>query len=71
MAKGPQEGLELLEALEKPLAADHRLHSVRGHLLQMAGDRAAARDSYRAAAELTRSLPQQRYLHARAARLES
>jgi predicted RNA polymerase sigma factor len=70
MAKGPQEGLELLEALDTRLAADHRLHSVRGHLLEMAGDRAAARDSYRAAAELTRSLPQQRYLHARAARLE-
>jgi RNA polymerase sigma factor (sigma-70 family) len=72
MAKGAHEGLELLGNLESDerLTGDHRLHSVRAHLLEMAGDHAAARDSYRAAAELTRSLPQQRYLHARADRLE-
>jgi hypothetical protein len=35
----------------------------------MAGDRAAARDSYQAAARRTTSLPEQRYLEARADRL--
>jgi predicted RNA polymerase sigma factor len=35
----------------------------------MAGNRQAARDAYQAAAQLTSSLPQQRYLHSRAARL--
>jgi hypothetical protein len=35
----------------------------------MSGDRAAARAAYLAAARRTTSLPQQRYLNARAARL--
>jgi hypothetical protein len=35
----------------------------------MAGDLDAARDAYLRAAELTASLPHQRYLNARAARL--
>jgi hypothetical protein len=35
----------------------------------MAGDYAAARSSYRAAARRTTSLPEQRYLEDRAARL--
>jgi hypothetical protein len=35
----------------------------------MAGDPVAARDAYLAAARQTTSLPQQRYLHAQAARL--
>jgi predicted RNA polymerase sigma factor len=45
------------------------LHAVRGHLLEMAGDAAGAHSSYRTAARLTLSLPEQRYLEARAARL--
>ncbi|MDP9209056.1 MAG: hypothetical protein M3O65_11290, partial [Actinomycetota bacterium] len=39
------------------------------HLLELAGDRAGARDAYQAAASRTTNLPQQRYLNARAARL--
>jgi RNA polymerase sigma factor (sigma-70 family) len=71
MARGAHAGLELLDELEADdrIAGDHRLQAVRGHLLEMAGDRAAARDSYLAAAQQTTSLPQQRYLHAQAARL--
>jgi predicted RNA polymerase sigma factor len=71
MVRGPRAGLALLEALgrDERIAEDHRLHAVRAHLLEMAGDRVAARDAYRAAALRTKSLPQQRYLHARAARL--
>ena len=58
----------MLEADER-IAGDHRLHAVRAHLLEMAGDRVAARESYLVAAGRARSLPQQRYLHARAARI--
>jgi RNA polymerase sigma factor (sigma-70 family) len=71
MVRGPRAGLELLRTLDddKRTAEHHRLHAVRGHLLEMAGDRAAARDSYQAAARRTTSLPEQRYLEARADRL--
>jgi predicted RNA polymerase sigma factor len=71
MAGGAQAGLDLLGELEadERLAGDHRLHAVRAHLLEMAGDQAAARDTYQAAARLTTSFPQQRYLNAQAARL--
>jgi predicted RNA polymerase sigma factor len=71
MVSGAPAGLDLVATLEadERIAGDHRLHSVRAHLLEMAGDRTAARDCYRAAAGLATSLPQQRYLHARAARL--
>jgi RNA polymerase sigma factor (sigma-70 family) len=69
MANGPAVGLTALDGLGDRLADDHRWHAVRAHLLEMAGDAAAARTEYLAAAELTASLPKQRYLHARAARL--
>jgi predicted RNA polymerase sigma factor len=71
MVRGPQAGLELLAGLEpdERIAGDHRFHAVRGHLLEMAGDRPAARDCYEAAARRAASLPQQRYLQARATRL--
>jgi predicted RNA polymerase sigma factor len=71
MATSPRAGLDLLEdlAADERLTDDHRLHAVRGHLLEMAGDTTAARASYETAARRTTSPPQQRYLHARAARL--
>jgi RNA polymerase sigma factor (sigma-70 family) len=71
MTEGPRAGLELLGALQadERIAGDHRLHAVRAHLLELAGDRAGARDAYQAAAGRTTNLPQQRYLNARAARL--
>jgi predicted RNA polymerase sigma factor len=71
MVHGPDAGLALLDALEKPLAQDHRLHAVRAHLLEMAGDHPAARDCYEYAARLTMSIPQQRYLQARATNLKT
>lgn len=73
MVDGPAEGLALLEPLEGDdrIAADHRLHAVRGHLLETAGDLPAARAAYAQAAERTSSVQLQRYLHARAARIES
>ncbi len=71
MVRGPRAGLDLLEPLDADdrMTGHHRLDAVRAHLLEMAGDRAAARSSYRIAARRTTSLPEQRYLEARAARL--
>ena len=71
MAHGPERGLELLDGLraDERIAQDHRLYAVRAHLLEMAGDHRGARHSYLEAARRATNLPQQRYLHARAARL--
>jgi predicted RNA polymerase sigma factor len=71
MTEGARAGLDLVEKLDTDdrVARDHRLHAVRAHLLEMAGDRVTARAAYETAARLAMSLPQQRYLHARAARL--
>jgi RNA polymerase sigma factor (sigma-70 family) len=71
MVNGPLAGLALLGTLDgdERMAHNHRLEAVRAHLLERAGDRAAARDSYRKAARMTASLPEQRYLALKAARL--
>lgn len=71
MVHGPREALALLAALDEDdrLAGHHRLEAVRAHLLEMAGDRAAARAAYAKAAGLTLSLPERRYLQSRAARI--
>jgi RNA polymerase sigma factor (sigma-70 family) len=71
MVRGPRAGLDLLETLDADdrLAEHHRLDAVRAHLLELAGDDAAARAGYRTAARRTTSLPERRYLEARAARL--
>jgi RNA polymerase sigma factor (sigma-70 family) len=73
MVRGPRAGLDLLDALDADgrLAGNHRLDAVRAHLLEMAGDHAAAREAYRAAARRTTSLPERRYLQARASLLPS
>ncbi|MEV4897580.1 RNA polymerase sigma factor, partial [Nonomuraea sp. NPDC055795] len=68
MVRGPRAGLELVDALAGPLAANHRLYAVRAHLLELAGEVAAAHDAYREAARRTTSLPEQRYLTERAER---
>jgi predicted RNA polymerase sigma factor len=69
MVDGPAVGLALLEPLEEPLAGHHRLHAVRAHLLEMAGEVEAAIAEYRTAAGRTTSLPEQHYLTTQAARL--
>ncbi|MEU7711380.1 RNA polymerase sigma factor [Micromonospora chalcea] len=71
MVDGPRAGLALLEPLDADgrTAGHHRLAAVRAHLLDLAGDRADARAAYLAAARATTSLPERRYLQARAARL--
>jgi RNA polymerase sigma factor (sigma-70 family) len=67
MVHGPTAGLAELAALDETLAGHHRLHAVRAHLLEMAGDLPGAAEQYRAAAARTGSVPEQRYLTLRAA----
>jgi predicted RNA polymerase sigma factor len=71
MTHGPRAGLRELAVaeLDPALGAHHRLSAVRGHLLELAGELEAARAEYLVAARRTASLPEQRYLSARAARL--
>ncbi|HEY7271808.1 MAG TPA: sigma-70 family RNA polymerase sigma factor [Actinoplanes sp.] len=69
MARGPLAGLAVLGALDgdERMAGNHRVEAVRGHLLERAGDRAAAHAAYLTAAAMTTSVPEQRYLTLRAA----
>jgi RNA polymerase sigma factor (sigma-70 family) len=69
MARGPRAGLALLDTLERDprLAGSHRLAAVRGDLLERAGDRAGASAAFAEAARRADSLPEQRFLAARAA----
>ena len=71
MVHGPRAGLALLGTLDNDerMTRNHRLESVRGHLLELAGDLEAARESYQRAARMTASIPEQRYLALRSARL--
>jgi RNA polymerase sigma factor (sigma-70 family) len=71
MVEGPHAALDLLRTLDGDgsVARNHRLDAVRAHLLELAGDLPAARRSYEAAARRATSLPEQRYLEGRAARL--
>ncbi len=71
MVNGPQTGLALIGTLseEQRSMLGHRIEAVRAHLLEEAGELLAARDAYRRAGEMTASLPEQRYLALRAARL--
>jgi RNA polymerase sigma factor (sigma-70 family) len=71
MVDGPVSALAELGAAEADpaLVGHHRVTAVRAHLLEMAGDLAAAREQYRLAARHTLSIPEQRYLESKAARL--
>jgi RNA polymerase sigma factor (sigma-70 family) len=71
MVHGPSAGLSMLDEVDERLAGHYRLDAVRAHLLEMAGDTQAAFAHYRTAAARTTSLPEQRYLTKRAARLHA
>jgi predicted RNA polymerase sigma factor len=73
MVHGPKAGLALLGTLDSDdrMAHTHRLEAVRAHLLERIGDTEAARTSYLRAARMTASVPEQRYLALRAARLQA
>jgi RNA polymerase sigma factor (sigma-70 family) len=69
MVQGPAAGLEMLDALDAGgrLAGTHRLDAVRGHLLEMAGDRDGAVRHYLAAANRTTNTAERNYLLTQAA----
>ena len=71
MVHGPHAALEQLAAAETDaaLAGHYRVDAVRAHLLDLAGDNDAARGYYRLAARRTLSVPEQRYLESKAAKL--
>jgi predicted RNA polymerase sigma factor len=72
MVHGPSAGLDLLDGLDAPdrLGDHHRLHAVRAHLLEQAGDMTSAGAEFRAAAAAgTTNLREQHYLTTQAARL--
>lgn len=73
MVHGPSKGLALLTALDEDthLANHYRLDAVRAHLLEMAGDYAAAVAHFRVAASGSSSVPERDYLIAQAARLST
>jgi RNA polymerase sigma factor (sigma-70 family) len=68
---GAEAGLDLLATIEdgRLISESHRLDAVRAHLLERAGRPTEAREHYLAAARRTTSLPEQRYLTAKAAAL--
>jgi predicted RNA polymerase sigma factor len=71
MITGPRAALELIRQLEADprINADRRFHAVRAHLLEQAGDHAAALGAYRDAARAATNLQQQRYLNQQISRL--
>ena len=68
MVSGPDAGLDLLASLDgdERVSRHHRLHAMRGHLLQMAGSLPEARAAFEEAARRTASAPEKRYLLCRA-----
>jgi RNA polymerase sigma factor (sigma-70 family) len=72
MVRGPRAGLALLATLDDDprVAGHHRLYAVRGRLLEMAGDRAAAREAFLGALRRTTSAAEKRYLGNRISTLE-
>jgi len=66
MVHGPDAGLSVVQSVAGDLARNHRMHAVRGHLLEMAGDTAAAAEAFRAAARYATNLPERRYLDRKA-----
>ncbi len=73
MARGPAEGLALLDGLARdPRIQDHyRLAAVRAHLLERSGSIAAALSYYEQAAKKTASIPERNYLLLKLARLRA
>jgi RNA polymerase sigma factor (sigma-70 family) len=69
MVNGPRAGLAVLDGLRARLGDHHRMHSVRAHLLEQAGDAAAAAEEFSAAAARASNLRERHYLDTQAARL--
>ena len=67
MARGPRAALEVVDAVEDRLGTTHRWLAVRGQLLEMAGETAAAADLLDRAAATATNEAERRHLAARAA----
>jgi RNA polymerase sigma factor (sigma-70 family) len=72
MVQGPEAGLARLATLDgdRRVASHHRLHAMRGQLMEMAGRREESRQAFEMAARLCASRPERAYLmeHVHAAR---
>jgi predicted RNA polymerase sigma factor len=71
MVSGAVAGLASLDGLDERLGDHHRLHAVRAHLLELAGDTDAAFSEFELAAKGSTNLREQQYLTTQAARLAS
>lgn len=71
VAHGPRAGLAALEELDDELGDHHRLHAVRAHLLERAGEVDAALEAYARAADGTTNARERDHLLLRAARLRA
>jgi RNA polymerase sigma factor (sigma-70 family) len=71
MVHGPQAGLDAVADLagDRHMPGHHRWHAIRAHLLEQAGDRAAARAEFEQATRRATNIPEKRYLQAQATRL--
>ncbi len=71
MAQGPRAGLEALDVVARDprMERNYRVDAARAHLLERAGDHAAAIKYFRLSAERTASTPERNYLMLHAARL--
>jgi len=71
MVHGPRTGLDMLAELDgdRHMSNHHRLHAVRAHLLEQAGEHAEAQAAFAEAARRATSIPEQRYLQAQTVRL--
>ncbi|QBI19894.1 RNA polymerase sigma factor [Egibacter rhizosphaerae] len=69
MTDGPTAALEVLDHIESDLGDHHRFHAVRAHLLELAGDAAAALRAYDTAAARATNPRERQYLVTRAAGL--
>jgi RNA polymerase sigma-70 factor (ECF subfamily) len=70
MARGPEAGLPLIDALAGELADYHLWHAARADLLRRLGRRREAAAAYRAALAHVGSAPERRFLEARLAEVE-
>ena len=68
-AEGPDSAVPVLDGLDAALGDHQRLHTVKGHVAELRGDRATARRHYLAAAARATNLAEQRHLTRLAARL--
>jgi predicted RNA polymerase sigma factor len=65
--EGPDAVVPVLDSLEITLGDHQRLHAVKAHVAELAGDRAGARRHYHAAAARATNLAEQLHLIRRAA----